>query len=262
MFTERTSPKNIFTTAALLAMLVFMLPAAAAPASNAVEGDPFTLAEEAWLDEAYCSGELVHPIGESIADTFDIAYDEIMHYYCQGSDFEDILLALETASESKVPFSEVILSRQEQQPWEQIWEEQKTLLVGCGNSAEETTAEELAASFEVSYADVMSLYCQGFVFDEIQTALDEVNFSSGSVQKLLSVAQNWKPRKQIWVNTSPVSIKLNKIHSRTSIISFDLANKTDLRSEVSEEFPELVLNVIMVSMVTKGQIGLPPPNTL
>jgi hypothetical protein len=69
-----------------------------------------------------CSALDPHPMGESIAEKFEVPYDQVMTWYCQGSAFSDILLALETSklAEDSVP---ELLSRVKTETWEEIWED-------------------------------------------------------------------------------------------------------------------------------------------
>ena len=61
-------------------------------------------------------------MGESIADKFNAAYEDVMGWYCDGYAFEDILLALQT-SQLVEDSPQSLLSRLDTRSWEEIWEE-------------------------------------------------------------------------------------------------------------------------------------------
>jgi hypothetical protein len=72
--------------------------------------------------ETNCSALNPHPMAEGMAETFEVSYDQVMTWYCDGSAFSDILLALET--EQLVDQSpEELLSMLEDSTWEEIWQE-------------------------------------------------------------------------------------------------------------------------------------------
>ena len=70
--------------------------------------------------ETNCSTLNPHPMAEGMAETFEVSYDQVMTWYCDGSAFSDILLALET--EQLVDQSaEELLSMVDESTWEEIW---------------------------------------------------------------------------------------------------------------------------------------------
>ncbi len=72
--------------------------------------------------ETDCSTLNPHPIAVSMEEKFEVSYDEIMTWYCDGYAFSDILLALETEKlvDLSVP---ALLSRLRTRSWEIIWDE-------------------------------------------------------------------------------------------------------------------------------------------
>ncbi len=72
--------------------------------------------------ETDCSTLNPHPIAVSMEEKFEVSYDEIMTWYCDGYAFSDILLALETEKlvDLSVP---ALLSRLRTRGWEIIWDE-------------------------------------------------------------------------------------------------------------------------------------------
>lgn len=72
--------------------------------------------------ETDCSTLNPHPIAQGMVDTYDVSYDEVMTWYCDGYAFSDILLALETSDLADVPVPDLLpLSRN--QNWDEIWDD-------------------------------------------------------------------------------------------------------------------------------------------
>jgi len=72
-----------------------------------------------------CYGEETHPIGQSIADQYSelTDYDEVMVWFCNGFEFEDILTALQTSEETSLPAGELLETFANGQTWDEIWAE-------------------------------------------------------------------------------------------------------------------------------------------
>ena len=70
-----------------------------------------------------CYGEDAHPIGSSIATQFpDLTeYEEVMVWFCNGFEFEDILTALQTSEETSIPPGELLETFANGLTWEAIW---------------------------------------------------------------------------------------------------------------------------------------------
>lgn len=69
-----------------------------------------------------CLGGEVSPIGEPIADEYDFTdYAEVVTWFCNGAEFEDILVALETESQSGTPAEELLQMLADGFTWEEIW---------------------------------------------------------------------------------------------------------------------------------------------
>lgn len=73
-------------------------------------------------EQTLCTETNPHPIGESISAKYEIAYEQVMDWFCDGATFEDILLALETHKLTELPVEE-LLSRADEVGWEQVWAE-------------------------------------------------------------------------------------------------------------------------------------------
>ena len=70
-----------------------------------------------------CPEEDPQPIAVSIAEKFDISYEEVISWYCDdGYIFEDILLALQTSKMSEME-PETLLVEIESKTWEEIWDD-------------------------------------------------------------------------------------------------------------------------------------------
>lgn len=72
--------------------------------------------------ETNCSSLNPHPLAESMTEQFEVTYEEVMTWYCDGAAFSDILLALETVDlvDESV---EDLLNMVEDMTWEEIWQE-------------------------------------------------------------------------------------------------------------------------------------------
>lgn len=76
-----------------------------------------------------CPGDEINPIGESIAADYDFAsYDQVMAWFCEGAEFEDILVALETQDATGEPAGDMLQMLADGLTWDDIW-----LLVGLSN---------------------------------------------------------------------------------------------------------------------------------
>ena len=69
-----------------------------------------------------CLGAETHPIGQSIADEYDfVTYQEVMTWFCNGAEFEDILTALQTEELTGTPTEELLTMLADGFTWEEIW---------------------------------------------------------------------------------------------------------------------------------------------
>ena len=70
-----------------------------------------------------CLGDEISPIGQSIADDYKIInYKQVMTWFCNGAEFEDILVALETAEQTDTTADEMLQMLAEGFTWEEIWQ--------------------------------------------------------------------------------------------------------------------------------------------
>jgi len=93
-------------------------PEVAADAAVEVE----TQIDEEYNPETDCSTLNPHPIAQGMVETYDISYEEVMTWYCDGFAFSDILLALETSNLADVSVPD-LLSLLENQEWEETWDD-------------------------------------------------------------------------------------------------------------------------------------------
>jgi len=63
-----------------------------------------------------------HPIAVSISEKFDVSYEKVIDWHCDGYIFEDILLALQTSKMSDME-PDTLLKEIETKTWEEIWED-------------------------------------------------------------------------------------------------------------------------------------------
>ena len=76
-----------------------------------------------------CLGDEISPIGQSIANDYDSAtYEQVMAWFCNGAEFEDILVALETEGQTDTSADEMLKMLADGFTWEEIWQ-----LVGLTN---------------------------------------------------------------------------------------------------------------------------------
>jgi hypothetical protein len=71
---------------------------------------------------AACMEENPHSIGQSIAQTYEVSYQQVMTWFCSGYSFDNILIALETSAAVDVP-AETLLEMLLEKDWEEIWAE-------------------------------------------------------------------------------------------------------------------------------------------
>ncbi len=69
-----------------------------------------------------CQGSEPHPVGSNIAETYEVPYEEVIGWFCEGYSFENILIALETSEATDIP-AETLLEMLLEKDWEVIWNE-------------------------------------------------------------------------------------------------------------------------------------------
>ena len=107
--------KSSLMAALVLASLIL----AAGCTSGGGDGDQGSDASPVQTD---CTDTNPHPIGESIAQTYDVSYEQVMTWFCSGYSFDNILIALETSEAVDMP-AQTLLDMLLEKDWEEIWEE-------------------------------------------------------------------------------------------------------------------------------------------
>jgi len=70
-----------------------------------------------------CLGDEVSSIGQSIADEYETAsYEQVITWFCNGAEFEDIIVALETKSQNGTPAEETLQMLADGFTWDEIWQ--------------------------------------------------------------------------------------------------------------------------------------------
>jgi len=71
---------------------------------------------------ADCPGDEINPIGQSIADDYEASsYEQVMTWFCDGAEFEDILVALATEAQTDTSPGEMLQMLADGFTWEEIW---------------------------------------------------------------------------------------------------------------------------------------------
>ena len=69
-----------------------------------------------------CASAEINQIGQSIAEDYAFTTgQEVMSWFCNGADFEDILMALETEELNGTPAEDMLELRAEGLSWDDIW---------------------------------------------------------------------------------------------------------------------------------------------
>ena len=70
-----------------------------------------------------CYGEETHPIGQAIVEVYpeETDYDQVMLWFCNGFEFEDIMTALQTAVDTELTADALLIMFEGGQTWEEIW---------------------------------------------------------------------------------------------------------------------------------------------
>jgi hypothetical protein len=70
-----------------------------------------------------CYGADPNVIGMGIAESFpETTYELVMAWFCNGAEFEDILVALQTERITDFPASEMLLMLADDWTWDEIWQ--------------------------------------------------------------------------------------------------------------------------------------------
>ena len=70
-----------------------------------------------------CLSQEAQLLAEHISEGFEIPVEAVMGWYCQGFEFEDILLALQTSAGSEISPDELLVRLGQGQSWDDIWKD-------------------------------------------------------------------------------------------------------------------------------------------
>lgn len=112
--------KRLFSLVSVV-LIISLLGAATVFAQGGGEGGKGSKGTNA----AYCSGkqEKVHPFAEGIAESYGASTDAVMAYYCDGSSFGEIMLALQTQRLNGSDAGGLLANVRNGQGWGQMWTE-------------------------------------------------------------------------------------------------------------------------------------------
>ena len=103
----------------VLSVLIILVLVAGCSGGAILRGDS---GEETLPAGSNCLEGEAKPVGKAIASEYDFAnYDQVMTWFCDGAEFEDILVALETESQTEVPAEEMLEMLVEGFTWDEIW---------------------------------------------------------------------------------------------------------------------------------------------
>lgn len=167
-----------------------------------------------------CTGANPHPVGQRIADTYGVTYEQVMTWFCDGYGFGEITHALETAKvATDYTADDLLASKGQGKGWGEIWQElglignaedagppphannkdkdkgksgdkgkgskpgddeqddEEKSGVSCPEGEElsedeRDEVEDLAEEYDVPNAEVLTMFCDGMSFEEIEAELE------------------------------------------------------------------------------------------
>jgi len=92
---------------------------------GSTDDDSEELTEEEEEELAYCVGADPHPVAQRLADTYGVAYEDIMTWFCEGRyGLGEIMHALQTGSDEEGNTPEELLQmKTDMGGWGQVWQE-------------------------------------------------------------------------------------------------------------------------------------------
>lgn len=140
--------------------------------------------------EQVCLGVIEHPDLVELAALYEIAYEDLLAYFCEGVEVVDIQLALETAAHEgiELTFADVLDLRffegEVVMTWEEIWElleitdmevpeeeEEEEPGAVCSGTQIHPVLTSMAEEYAVDYQTLVDYFCQGLGVGEIKLAL-------------------------------------------------------------------------------------------
>ena len=102
-------------------------PTAEPPPAEPPTADPSTYGTSAVdalaQDYVSCVEIEPHPIGQQIASTYDVPYEEVMKLFCNGDTFDDILIAYQTRDLTSVGVAELLDMNAAAGSWDAVWQQ-------------------------------------------------------------------------------------------------------------------------------------------
>lgn len=142
-------------------------------------------------ESGYCDGTITEPspVGQKLAEHFNVTYEEIMSWYCKGNGFGEIALAYAIAEDSGKTVEELFAMHEGGMGWGEIlislgylpgrghWPK-ITVTPGepgsepgtCPTETDKKVAAEMANSLGVPVEDILNWRCQNFGYGEIAMA--------------------------------------------------------------------------------------------
>jgi hypothetical protein len=71
--------------------------------------------------DIHCTETDPHPIGQSIAETYETSYEEVMTFFCTGVSFDDIVLAYQTAELAEIDVNDALTLWYDYGNWDDVW---------------------------------------------------------------------------------------------------------------------------------------------
>ena len=105
-----------------------ILPSNPAQGSTAESPDNITatttdIETSSTTSSASCADEQVRQVAEMVASSYSFtSTDEVLSWFCDGAEFEDIALALETENATGTPAEDMLQMRADGLTWEEIWQ--------------------------------------------------------------------------------------------------------------------------------------------
>jgi len=76
-----------------------------------------------WESAPSCTDGTINPIGQAIADDYDsVGYEQVMTWFCNGAEFDDIMVALETEAQTDATVDEMLKMLADGFTWDEIWQ--------------------------------------------------------------------------------------------------------------------------------------------
>ena len=77
-----------------------------------------------WATGSNCAGDGINPIGQAIADDYESAnYEQVMTWFCNGAEFDDIMVALETEAQTNATANDMLKMLSDGFTWDEIWQD-------------------------------------------------------------------------------------------------------------------------------------------